>query len=122
MAKIIFPLLFVFLWSGAFIATRAGLPDISPITFLAARFTLAGLILLPFTFFSGALGGWANARRVLPHLIVAGILINGATLTAGSWAMVDVSAETVALLGSLQPLVPVFLTGVIHGDLFRAKQ
>ena len=87
MVKIVLPLLFVFLWSGAFIATRAGLPGISPITFLAARFTLAGLILLPFTFFSGVLGGWTNARRVLPHLIVAGILINGVTLTAGYWAL-----------------------------------
>ena len=122
MAKIILPLLFVFLWSGAFIATRAGLPDISPITFLAARFTLAGLILLPFTFFSGALGGWANARRVLPHLIVAGILINGATLTAGYWALVDISAATMALLGSLQPLVTAFLSGAILGDRFRSTQ
>ncbi len=48
---ILAPLLFVFLWSGAFIAVRAGIPDVSPITFLASRFSLAALLLLPVSFF-----------------------------------------------------------------------
>ena len=75
---ILAPLLFVFLWSGAFIAVRAGIPDVSPIAFLAARFSLAALVLLPATFFAGALGGWREARRLWPHLVISGILLNGA--------------------------------------------
>jgi len=120
--NIALPLLFVFLWSGAFIAVRLGIPDISPITFLAARFTLAGLILLPITFFSGAWGGWRDAARVWPHLVVAGILLNGAYLTAGYWALMDISAATMALIGSLQPLMTAFLSGPVLGDRFRPKQ
>ena len=120
--NIALPLLFVFLWSGAFIAVRLGIPDISPITFLAARFTLAGLILLPITFFSGAWGGWRDAARVWPHLVVAGILLNGAYLTAGYWALMDISAATMALIGSLQPLMTAFLSGPVLGDRFRPRQ
>ena len=120
--NIALPLLFVFLWSGAFIAVRLGIPDISPITFLAARFTLAGLILLPITFFSGAWGGWRDAARVWPHLMVAGVLLNGAYLTAGYWALMDISAATMALIGSLQPLMTAFLSGPVLGDRFRPRQ
>ncbi len=120
--NIALPLLFVFLWSGAFIAVRVGIPDISPITFLAARFTLAGLILLPITFLSGAWGGWRDAARVWPHLVVAGVLLNGAYLTAGYWALMDISAATMALIGSLQPLMTAFLSGPVLGDHFRPKQ
>ncbi|SVA91519.1 uncharacterized protein METZ01_LOCUS144373 [marine metagenome] len=120
--NIALPLLFVFLWSGAFIAVRVGIPDISPITFLAARFTLAGLILLPITFFSGAWGGWRDAARVWPHLMVAGVLLNGAYLTAGYWALTDISAATMALIGSLQPLMTAFLSGPVLGDRFRPRQ
>ncbi len=116
------PLLFVFLWSGAFIAVRAGIPDVSPIAFLAARFSLAALILLPITFLAGAHGGWRDVRRLWPHLAVSGILINGAYLSAAYWAMLDITAATMALIGSLQPLMTAFLSGPLLGDRFRPMQ
>ncbi len=120
--RILLPLLFVFLWSGAFVATRAGFPDISPITFLAARFTLAAIILLPLTFLHIRWCGWQSARRVWPHLLVSGVLLNGANLTAGYWSLTELSAATVALIGSLQPLVTAFLSGAILGDRFTWTQ
>ena len=120
--NIALPLLFVLLWSGAFIAVRIGIPDISPITFLAARFTLAGLNLLPLTFVSGSWGGWREAARVWPHLMVAGVLLSGAYLTAGYWALAEISAATMALIGSLQPLMTAFLSGPVLGDRFRPTQ
>ncbi len=116
------PLLFVILWSGAYVAVRAGIPDVSPIAFLAARFSLAALILLPFTFAAGALGGWSEARRLWPHLAISGVLINGAYLSAAYWAMQDISAATMALIGSLQPLLTAFLSGPLLGDRFRPAQ
>jgi drug/metabolite transporter (DMT)-like permease len=116
------PLLFVFLWSGAFIAVRAGIPDVSPIAFLAARFSLAALILLPITFIAGSFGGWREVRRLWPHLAISGILINGAYLSAAYWAMIDISAATMALIGSLQPLLTAFLSGPLLGDRFRLIQ
>ena len=120
--NIALPLLFVLLWSGAFIAVRIGIPDISPLPFLAARFTLAGLILLPLTFVSGSWGGWREAARVWPHLMVAGVLLSGAYLTAGYWALAEISAATLALIGSLQPLMTAFLSGPVLGDRFRPTQ
>lgn len=119
---ILAPLVFVFLWSGAFIAVRAGIPDVSPIAFLAARFSLAALILLPITFIAGSFGGWREVGRLWPHLVISGILINGAYLSAAYWAMQDISAATMALIGSLQPLMTAFLSGPLLGDRFRPWQ
>jgi len=119
---ILAPVLFVFLWSGAFIAVRAGIPDVSPIAFLAARFTLAAAVLLPLTFFPGAYGGWREVRRTWPHLAISGVLINGAYLSAAYWAMLDISAATMALIGSLQPLLTALLSGPLLGDRFRLLQ
>jgi drug/metabolite transporter (DMT)-like permease len=119
---LIAPLLFVCLWSGAFIAVRAGIPDVSPIAFLAARFTLAAAILLPFTFLLAGVGGWGGARRQWPHLAVSGILLNGAYLSGAYWAMTEISAATMALIGSLQPLLTAFLSGPVLGDRFRPAQ
>lgn len=119
---ILAPLLFVLLWSGAFIAVRAGVQDVSPIAFLAARFTLAAAILLPISLFLRGLGGWQDARRLWLHLVVSGILLNGAYLSAAHWAMVDISAASMALIGSLQPLLTAFLSGPVLGDRFRPLQ
>ena len=35
------PIAFICIWSGAFIAVRAGLPDVSPLFFLTIRFAMA---------------------------------------------------------------------------------
>ena len=40
------PYLFVVLWSSAYIAIRASLPDVSPLFFLTIRFALATALLL----------------------------------------------------------------------------
>ena len=116
------PVLFVLLWSGAFIAVRAGVQDVSPIAFLAARFTLAAAILLPLTLTLRSLGGWQEARRVWPHLVISGVLLNGAYLSAAHWAMEDISAASMALIGSLQPLLTAFLSGPVLGERFRPLQ
>lgn len=120
--KLLAPLLFVFLWSGAFIAVRSGVQDVSPITFLASRFTLAAMILLPASFVLHKLSDWREVRRLWPHLAVSGILLNGAYLSAAHWAMADISAASMALIGSLQPLMTAFLSGPILGDRFRLLQ
>lgn len=120
--RVLAPLLFVLLWSGAFIAVRAGVQDVSPITFLASRFTLAALILLPACLILHSSSNWQEVRRLWPHLTVSGILLNGAYLSAAHWAMVDISAASMALIGSLQPLLIAFLSGPVLGDRFRSLQ
>ena len=48
--------------------------------------------------------------------------MNGAYLSCAYWAMLDISAATMALIGSLQPLLTAFLSGPVLGDRFRPLQ
>ncbi len=101
------PILFVLLWSSAFVATRAGLADVSPLAFLTVRFTLAAVFLI-------AVGAvvrteWAALSRNWPHLIVAGVLINAVYLSAAYLALREINAATMALIGALHPLITVLL-------------
>jgi drug/metabolite transporter (DMT)-like permease len=97
------PLLFVTLWSSAFIAIRLGLPDISPLLFLSARFTIAAVaslaIVLAASQRSPTLGSeWG-------HVAVAGILINALYLSGVYLALRQLPAATMALIGALHPLL-----------------
>ena len=114
------PALFVLLWSSAFIAARAGLPDVSPLYFLTLRFAIAAAALL-------AIGvvwsqPWEQLRGRWSHFVVAGALINAVYLGAAYIAMTRISAATMALIGSLHPLLVALLSGPILGDRFRAMQ
>ncbi|GIS90051.1 MAG: hypothetical protein CM1200mP20_00920 [Pseudomonadota bacterium] len=51
-----------------------------------------------------------------------GSFLSGAYLTAGYWAPAEISAATMALIGSLQPLMTAFLSGPVLGDRFRPPQ
>lgn len=110
------------LWSGAFIAVRAGLPDVSALTFLAARFTVASLLLAAFTFaWSRTRGDWRGLGRLWPHLAVAGVLINGAYLSAGYLAMTQVKGAMMALVGALAPVLTALISSRL-GERFRPLQ
>jgi len=95
-------LLFVLLWSSAFVATRAGLPDASPLLFLTLRFALASAVLLLVLRLLGV--DLRPLRRHAGHLAIAGTLINGAYLAGAYLAMTRVNAATMALIGALHPL------------------
>ncbi|MFO0996012.1 MAG: DMT family transporter [Alphaproteobacteria bacterium] len=112
--------LFVCLWSSAFIAARAGLPDVSPLYFLTLRFAIATASLIAI----GCLWPqpWRQLKGRWHHFIVAGALINAVYLGAAYIAMTRISAATMALIGSLHPLLVAVLSGPILGDRFRPAQ
>lgn len=114
------PGLFVFLWSSAFIAARAGLPDVSPLYFLTLRFAIAASALLVIGLAWSQ--PWGQLRGRWHHFVVAGALINAAYLGAAYVAMTRISAATMALIGSLHPLLVALLSGPILGDRFRRTQ
>lgn len=114
------PLAFILLWSMAFVAVRAGLPDVSPLFFLAVRFALATAILLAIAALWRL--DWTGFGRAWRHFVVAGVLINALYLSAGYLAMTEINGATLALIGALHPLFTALLSGPLLGERFRARQ
>jgi len=114
------PVVFIVLWSSAFIGARAGLPHVSPLLFLGTRFALATLLLAAIC--SVWKQDWSGMRRRWPHFVVAGVLINGLYLSGAFVAMTHITGATMALVGSLHPLLTALLSGPILGDRFRLSQ
>lgn len=114
------PVGFVILWSSAFIAARAGLPHISPLLFLGARFVLATALLVVFCVIWKQ--DWSGMGRRWLHFVVAGILINGLYLSGAFVAMRHITGATMALVGALHPLMTALLSGPVLGDRFRPSQ
>jgi len=108
------PLLFVLLWSSAFIAVRAGMPDTTPLFFLAARFALATAALLLIV--AVVRQDWASIRGLWGHLAVAGVLMGALYLSAAYLAMQHINAATMALIGALHPLATAVLARPLLGE------
>jgi drug/metabolite transporter (DMT)-like permease len=108
------PFLFVFLWSSAFIAVRAGMPDVTPLFYLAARFALATAALLLIV--TVVRQDWASIRGLWGHLAVAGVLMGALYLSAAYLAMQHINAATMALIGALHPLATAVLARPLLGE------
>lgn len=103
-----FPALFVLLWSTGFVGARYAMPHAEPFTFLALRFALALLILVPVAVY--LLRGKRVPLRPLAHAAFAGCLIHGFYLGGVFYAVRHgLPAGIVALVAGLQP----FLTALI---------
>lgn len=98
------PALFLLLWSGGFSFAKLGLVHAEPMTFLALRYALVLLVLLPF---------YLWLRPPLPprpvdwgHLAVVGLLIQALYFGASYVAFdLGLSAGGTALIVSLQPIL-----------------
>ena len=98
------PAIFLLFWSGGFAAGKVGLAYTGPLTFLAVRYALVLLVLLPLVLIM---------RPPLPrtpaawgHLAVVGFLIQGLYFALGYLALaMDISSGAVALIVSLQPIL-----------------
>jgi drug/metabolite transporter (DMT)-like permease len=127
MAQFILPVIFVILWSSAFVAGKAGVQHATPFAFLAVRFSIVALIL-----FGVAVGLylWRIKNRskapVSQHCsndpvmqtALVGVLIHGAYLGSTFFAMANgLGAGLAALIVSIQPL----LTTACAIFLFKEK-
>ena len=129
MVKLILPILFVLLWSSAFVAGKAGVQHATPFAFLAVRFLIVALIFLAvaavswiwrskfqhpakFVLFRG------EANGPILQTALVGFLIHGAYLGSTFFAMANgLGAALAALIVSTQPL----LTTVLAIFLFHEK-
>src|SRR5215472_9468075 len=95
--------LFVVLWSSAWIAGKVGLPYAGPFTLLLIRFSVAGAVLLLVALASGA--PWPGKLVDYVHLAVAGGLIQGLALGCAYLGLqLGVSAGISGLINGLAPL------------------
>jgi drug/metabolite transporter (DMT)-like permease len=109
------PAIFLLFWSGGFAAGKIGVAYTGPLTFLAVRYALVLLILLP---------ALLVLRPPLPqtpaawaHLAVVGFLIQGIYFALGYVALAsDVSSGAVALIVSLQPILVALLAPWMAGE------
>ena len=115
------PVLFVLLWSTGFIGAKYGLPFAEPATFLALRFLLVAVLLLPIVLLTGS--PWPGSFTSTLHIIVVGLLVHGIYL-GGVFAAIDkgVSAGDTALIVGLQPAMTAILIGPILGETVRGRQ
>lgn len=105
------PLLFVFLWSSAYIAFEFCAAYIEPATFVVIRTTLTANILLLIIVCTKT--EWPGSMRDVVYSVIVGVLMHG--LYAGGlyvsiYRGIDVALA--ALILSLQPLLTVLLSSI----------
>ena len=75
---VIAPFVFVVLWSSGFVGSRLSAPYADPLTFLAIRMLLAGMLLVPIVYFIKQ--SYPSTLKDIAHSSVAGILLNACYL------------------------------------------
>lgn len=109
------PAVFVLLWSTGFIGAKLGTPHAEPLTFLALRFAVVGVVLGGICVLARA--PWPRSAREYGHLAVAGLLVQAGYLGGVFTAIhLGLSAGAAALIVGLQPLVTACLAGPVLGE------
>ncbi|MDC0649754.1 DMT family transporter [Alphaproteobacteria bacterium] len=132
MAQFLLPIIFVVLWSSAFVAGKAGVQHATPFAFLAVRFSIVALIFMAVAVWfwiwrskstAKAIGvkDWSNDPILQTALV--GVLIHGAYLGSTFFAMANgLGAALAALIVSTQPLLTTALAIFLFGEKPRLTQ
>jgi drug/metabolite transporter (DMT)-like permease len=105
---------FVVIWATGFIVARLSAPHVEPLTFLAVRFGIAGLLLSVLAMFFRA--HWPE-RRTASRAMIAGALLHGGYLGACYWAVAKgLPAGIAALIAGLQPILTAIVAGKLLGE------
>lgn len=112
--------LFVALWSTGFLGAKLGLPYAEPMTFLAIRFGIAGVVLALWVKFVGS--RWLTWQQVQRQAII-GVLVHYVYL-GGVFAGValQVPAGIAAMIVGLQPIVTALVAWLILNDRLTRVQ
>lgn len=105
--------LFCLLWSFAFVAGKVGVTYCPPLILLAARFLLAGVLILGFT---GLRGGWSLSRRDVAAFAVIGIANNALYLGLGYTGLQTISAGLGGLIVSANPVFTAAIAALFLGE------
>lgn len=118
---VLFPALFVLLWSTGFIAAKYGLPYAPPYAFLALRFVLVAGLMTGVALATRA--AWPKTPREYADLAFVAVLVHALYL-GGVFVSIDggMAAGTSAMLVGLQPILTVVLAHYWMKETVSAKQ
>lgn len=105
--------LFCLLWSYAFVAGKIGVTHCPPLILLAARFSLAGILIPGATLIRG---GWSLSWRDAAIFAVLGIANNALYLGLGYTGLQSVSAGLGGLIVSANPVFTAALAALLLGE------
>lgn len=104
---------FSVIWSSAFVAGRIGLDHAAPLTLLAIRFLIAGLL---FGATAMLLGRSIRLPARAGRALLAGLLCNAAYLGLAYWGLQGVPTALTAVLVSTCPLLALLLAAGLEGE------
>ena len=124
--RIILPLVFVGLWSSAFVTAKVGVQYATPFAMLMLRF---GVVSVLFSLILLAVRHWRNAtqglptRQVIALTALVGLLLHGIYLGSVFFALSQgLPAGISALIVSLQPLLASGLAIILFDEKLRGVQ
>src|SRR5438309_792960 len=106
--------LFCLLWSFAFVAGKIGVTDCPPLILLAARFSLAGILILGISALRGE--GFDLTWRDAAVFAILGVANNALYLGLGYTGLQTVSAGLGGLIVSANPVFTAVLAAVFLGE------
>ncbi len=105
---------FVFLWGSAFVPSKIGVLDSSPLWFLVFRFAASGLLALAI---ARALGApWPRGRRAWTLILLLGVLANAMYLGFNYEALRHLAAGVGAVVSSTNPLFLALIAPALLGE------
>jgi len=106
--------LFCLLWSYAFVSGKIGVTHCPPLILLAARFSLAGILILGATLVRG--DDWSLSWRDAAIFAVLGVANNALYLGLGYTGLQSVSAGLGGLIVSANPVFTAGLAALLLGE------
>src|SRR6201999_1562693 len=116
--------LFCLLWSFAFVAGKIGVTDCPPLILLAARFTLAGILILGLSAFrrQDRQYAWQFSWREVPTFAILGLANNALYLGLGYTGLKSVSAGLGGLIVSANPIFTAGLAALFLGEVLTWRK
>ena len=106
---------FVLVWGSGYLATKAGLADAPPLTFLAIRYAFGLSLLVPAMLWIRP--RWPSTAGEWGHVVVAGLLMHAVNLGGSHYAQyLGMSAGVTALVLGMQPLATAVFSSRFLGE------
>ncbi len=113
--------LFIFFWASGFVAAKYGFPYAEPFTFLAIRFVIGSVVLVPVCIVWKA--AWPRSLGDIGHVVAAGVMVQSLYLVGVYYGIyLGISTGVVALVVGLQPLLTAALAGSALAERVTARQ
>ncbi|HRY87757.1 MAG: DMT family transporter [Rubrivivax sp.] len=107
-------LLLSLLWGGAFLFTRAAVPEFGPAPLVALRLGIGALLVLPVVAWRGKLAQMAQRPR---QMLVLGLAFTALPFWLLSWSALHIGAGLLAVLNATAPM----FAGIVGHFVFRER-